>query len=130
VNILDENIDAYQRQRLQAAKIRFRQIGVEIGRSGMKDRNDILPLLRALHRPTFFTRDHDFYHPQLRHPSHCLVHLDVAPDEVAEYIRRFLRHPAFRPRAQRMGKVVRVRSSGIHYWSFGKRRERAMEWSS
>jgi hypothetical protein len=63
MNVLDEDIDLYQRQRLEAKKIHVRQIGVEIGRAGMKDRNGVIPALHALRRPTFFTRDHGFYHP-------------------------------------------------------------------
>jgi hypothetical protein len=128
VNVLDENIDCYQRERLDRWKIHFRQIGVEIGRSGMKDRNDIVPRLHHLPRPTFFTCDHDFYHPTLRHARYCLVHLDVARQEAAEYIRRFLRHPAFRMKAQRMGKVVRVRHSGISFWQVNDNHEHIVGW--
>jgi hypothetical protein len=119
VNILDENIDLPQRQRLDAWKIHYRRIGVWVGRFGMKDHDEIIPLLHQLHRPTFFTRDHDFYHPVLRHAGYCLVHLDVMPDEAAEYIRHLLRHRTFRTHAQRMGKVVRVRHSGLTYWQEG-----------
>lgn len=67
MNVLDENIDEPQRQRLEARRIHVRQIGVELGRLGMKDRNEIIPLLHTLRRPTFFTRDCDFYHLELRH---------------------------------------------------------------
>jgi len=55
MNILDENILLSQRDQLRARKVHFRQIGMEIGRSGMKDRNDIIPLLHTLYRPTFFS---------------------------------------------------------------------------
>jgi len=115
VNILDEDISVVECERLHARKIHFRRIGVDIGRLGMKDRNDIIPLLHTLRRPTFFTRDHGFYHPRLPHPAYCLVYLDVAFDEIAEFIRRFLRHAAFRTQAQRMGKVSRVYHSGASY---------------
>lgn len=103
MNILDEDISSIECERLRARKTHFRRIGIEIGRWGMKDRNDIIPLLHTLRRPTFFTRDHGFYHLSLLHPEYCLVHLDVAFDEVADYLRRFLRHQAFRTRSQRMG---------------------------
>ena len=52
MNILDENILLSQRVQLRAWQVHFRQIGMEIGRSGMKDHNDIIPLLHTLHRPT------------------------------------------------------------------------------
>jgi len=57
-----------------------------------------------------------------------LVHLDVAFDEVADYLRRFLRHQAFRTRSQRMGTVVRVRHSGVSYWQMRQRGERVLSW--
>jgi hypothetical protein len=66
-----------------------------------------------LRRPTLFTRDRDFYDPRLQHTGYCLVYVDVSPDDVAEFVRRFLRHPNFRTQAQRMGKVVRVHNDGI-----------------
>lgn len=128
MNILDEDIDLSQRQRLSDWKIHFRQIGVEIGHSGMKDRADIIPLLHRLKRPTFFTLDHGFYHPTLRHQGYCLVFLDVWEDEAATYIRRFLRYAAFRTQAQRMGKIVRVHHSGTNYWQVNENKACAFRW--
>jgi hypothetical protein len=128
VNILDEDISAPTCERLRAYKIHFRQIGVSIGRSGMKDREDVIPLLHRLKSPTFFTLDHGFYHPTLLHQACCLVFLDVWDDEVAEYVRCFLRHPQFRTQSQRIGKVVRVRHSGVNYWQLHERKERVVSW--
>jgi hypothetical protein len=128
VNILDENIIAPERERLRAWRIHFRRIGVEVGRFGIQDREEIIPRLHHLRRPTFFTGDHDFYHPRLRHPGYRLVYLDVDFDETADFIRRFLRHPAFRTQAQRMGKVARVRHSGITYWQIGHAVEHVIGW--
>src|SRR5215470_15179255 len=116
MNLLDENIIEAQRQQLARWRIRVRQIGVEIGAVGMNDREEILPLLHTLRRPTFFTRDHDFYHPWLRHPNYCLVYLEVRPDEAALFIRRVLHHSHLRTQAQRMGKVVRAHHEGISFW--------------
>ena len=128
MNILDEDISAIERERLLARKIHFRQIGVEIGRFGMKDHDDIIPLLHTLRRPTFFSRDHGFYHPRLLHPAYCLVYLDVAFDEIAEFIRRFLRHPAFRTQIQRMGKVVRVHHTGVSYRQAHVKKAQTLSW--
>ncbi len=128
MNVLDENIVFSQRKQLQLWRIHLRQIGVELGEAGMKDFNEVIPLLHTLKRPTFFTRDHDYYKPDLRHPGYCLVLLDVAFDEAAEYTRRFLRHKAFRTQAQRMGKVIRVRHGGISYWQVKLEAERALSW--
>ncbi len=126
--ILDENISLDEKDRLLARRVHVRQIGAEVGRLGMKDINEIIPLLHTLRQPTLFTRDHDFYKPSLLHPNYCLVLLDVAFDEVAEYVRRFLRHKSFRTQAQRMGKVVRVRHGGLSWWEAGGKVERAASW--
>jgi hypothetical protein len=128
VNILDEDISVPECEQLRVYKIHFRQIGVEIGRSGMKDREEILPLLHRLKRPTFFTLDHGFYHPTLLHQGYCLVFLDIWEDEVAAYIRRFFRHAAFRTQAQRVGKVVRVHHSGVNYWQADIKKVQALRW--
>src|SRR5262249_10083625 len=128
VNILDEDISVIERERLRARKLHVRQIEIEIGRLGMKDRSDIIPLLHSLCSPTFFTRDHGFYHPRLLHSGYCLVHLDVAFDEVAEYILRFLRHRAFRTHAQHRGKIMRVRPTGASYWQVSTEGEQSTVW--
>ncbi len=59
MNISDENIIASQRQRVRHWRIPVRQIGVDIARKGLQD-EEILPFLRQLRRPTFFTRDRGF----------------------------------------------------------------------
>lgn len=128
MNVLDENIVVSQRELLRLWKVHFRRIGGEVGRLGMKDREEIIPLLHALSRPTFFTQDHGFYHPRLLHPGYCLVYLDVFFDEVAEYTRRFLRHQEFRMHSQRMGKVARIRHSGVSYWQLKQRKEQSLGW--
>ena len=128
MNILDEDVSVIERERLHARKLHVRQIGVEVGRLGMKDRSDIIPLLHTLRLPTFFTGDHGFYHPRLLHPGYCLVHLDVAFDEVAEYVPRSLRHHAFRTHAQLMGRIVRVRHSGVSYWQVHEKGEHSLIW--
>ena len=128
MNILDEDIGLSQRRHLESLKIHFRQIGVEIGRSGMKDRSEVIPLLHQLKHPTFFTRDHGFYRPTLRHHEYCLVYLDVWDDEVSRYVRLLLRHRAFRAQVNRMGKVVRVHYSGLSYWQVGSEKERMIKW--
>ncbi|MBK8430152.1 MAG: hypothetical protein IPL28_02135 [Chloroflexi bacterium] len=57
--ILDENFVESQRQLLQSWRFSFKQIGLDIGREGMKD-DEIIPLLQQLKHPTFFTMDADF----------------------------------------------------------------------
>ena len=64
----------------------------------MKD-GDIIRLLHEWNRATFFMRDDDFFARRLCHQGYCLVYLDVGDDEVAEFVRRILRHREFNTRA-------------------------------
>jgi len=126
MNLLDENIIASQRNQLRQWRIPFRQIGHELACPGVKD-PEIIPLLRQLKQPTFFTRDYDYFEPRLRHPRYCLAWLNVRPDKAAFFIRRFLRHPAFCTHQQRLGTVVRIHPAGLEYWRAAKRNSRG--WS-
>ena len=127
MNILDENVIDSQRSQLRSWHIAVRQIGYEIGWKGMKDR-EIIPLLHQLNHPTFFTRDGDFYHLRLCHASYCLVFLDVRKQEVALFVRRVLRHPAFNTKAKRMGKVIRASHTGLSLWPLYARTEDHLAW--
>ncbi len=49
--------------------------------------------------------------------------------EIAAAIRRFLRQPAFRTHAQRMGKVVRLHPDGVPYWALGAAVLHSTAWS-
>ena len=115
MNVLDENIPEEGRRALVRAKVRVHQIGHDTGAKGMTDEN-IIPFLLRLRRPTFFTGDSDFYRRDLRHERYCLVWLDIQPGEVAEHVRRFLRHQEFNTHAKRMGSVIAVAPSGVSAW--------------
>jgi hypothetical protein len=94
------------------------------------DDDEIVPLLHHLDRPTLFTRDRGFYDRALRHPSYCLVYLDVDASDVAAYVHRFLRHPAFATHARRRGAVVRLSPAGLHVWRPRGEAEEPMPWPS
>jgi hypothetical protein len=113
--ILDENILDGQRLLLGAWRLPVRQIGVDLGRKGMKD-DEIVVLLRGKRNATFFTRDADFYSPSLRHSGYCIVVANVGQNETAAFIRRFLRHPDFDTRTKRMGRVVRISHASLAFW--------------
>jgi hypothetical protein len=115
MNILDENIRADQRELLRRYRIAIRQIGHDVSQKGIKDAA-IVPFLHQQRRPTFFTRDRGFYDGRLCNPAYCLVWLDVDKREVADFIRRTLRHPLLNTQAKRMGTVVRVSSADLHVW--------------
>ena len=130
MNVLDENIPEPQRQLLRSWRIPVRQIGQDLGRQGMQDREQVVPLLHSLSRPVLLTRDLGFYDEQLRHPEYCIVCLAVGPNEAASYIRRLLRHSAFNSKRKRMGKVVRVNQIGIRAWVCGQESELEIAWES
>jgi hypothetical protein len=127
VNILDENIIDSQRHLLKSWRFSIRQIGYEVGRQGIED-EEIIPLLHQLRRPTFFTRDSDFYRRDLCHPEYCLVHLSVKMDEAAFFIRRLLRHQEFNTIRKRMGCVIRVMHSGLSVWRRHQEGEAHFRW--
>jgi len=78
---------------------------------------------------TFFTLDDDFFDPDFCHTRYALVFLDVRTQEVANFVRRFLRHREFDTMAKRMGIVVRVSSAGITVWRLHAETEESLEWS-
>jgi hypothetical protein len=128
LNILDENIIASQRAQLRKWRIRFNHIGTEIGRRGMKDLTEIVPLLHRLRRPTFFTHDLGFFDPLLCHKGYSLVCLDIKANESAIYIRRFLRHRGFRAEKQRLGKVILARQRNLSFWEIGNQELQRLGW--
>jgi hypothetical protein len=126
--ILDENILDGQRLLLEASRVATRQIGVDVGRKGMKDA-EVAVLLGQQRYVTFFTRDKDFYTPELRHRRYCLVVMNVGQNEAATFVRRFLRHPDFDTQVKRMGRVVRVSHAGLAVWRLRSQTEVHTGWS-
>lgn len=125
--LLDENILEGQRLLLEGWKMAVRQIGLDVGRKGLKD-EEIVVLLRRLRQPTLFTRDLGFYTPGLRHPRYAIVVAAVGQYEVAAFVRRFLRHPLFDAHAKRAGRILRVAQTGITYWQLRQEDEKVAGW--
>jgi hypothetical protein len=125
--LLDENFPESQGKLLRSWRIRPQQIGYELGRKGMKDK-EIIPLLHQLRHPTFFTLDDDFYKRRLCHAGYCLVFVGVDQYESASFVRRLLRHKQFNTQAKRMGTVVRISDIGILVWYLHAEEERFFEW--
>jgi hypothetical protein len=113
---------------MEAWQLPSKQIGVDLGRKGLKD-NEIVVLLRQHRNITFVTRDADFCLPVLRHPAYCLVMTNVGQNEVAAFVRRFLRHPEFDTQAKRMGKVVRASHAALVVWRPKAQSESHVEWT-
>lgn len=128
MNLLDENLPSEQCDVLRAWGIRCRILGRELARRGLGD-DDIVALLHRLKQPTLFTRDRHFFEKRLCHRRYALVWLDLAPEESALFIRRFLLHPRFRTKARRMGVVARVHHDGVHFWPHHPSGLRMVAWS-
>jgi hypothetical protein len=126
--ILDENILDGQRLLLQAWCLKAKQIGFDFGRKGLKD-EEIVVLLKRQRNATFFTRDDDFFEPGLRHPGYCIVVAGVGQNEVAAFIRRFLRHPDFDTQRKRTGQVVRISHTGLAFWRLRSQTQTHTVWN-
>ena len=125
--VLDENVPESQRRLLRKWRIHFRAVGVNVGKAGTPDA-DLIPVLHRLARPTFFSLDSHFYRSDWMHSGYCLIWLDLQAEVAAEFIRRFLRYPAFNTHAKRMGLVARVHADGVQLWRRGKQNQQAIAW--
>lgn len=126
--LLDHNIPEDQAEQLRRWRIRFRQIGYEVGRPEWDDQQEILRYLHSVKRATFFSRDLGFFHPSFRHSNYCLVVLTGHVLETAPLIRRFLRHSEFKTRAQRTGKAVKLSSVMVAWWESGQNYQQSLVW--
>ncbi len=126
--ILDHNITRDQTEQLQQWRIHFRQIGFQIGRPEWDDQQEILRYLHKTNRATFFTRDFDFYLPELCHDNYCLVVIAFPTLETATNIRKLLRHQQFKTKAQRCGKVIKLSPGKIAWWETGNRSQQHLIW--
>ncbi|MCE7985666.1 MAG: hypothetical protein DYG89_31195 [Caldilinea sp. CFX5] len=79
----------------------------------------IAMLLHQASESTFVTTNVDDFWPKFpAHRRYCIVSILLTIEEtmqVPETLRNLLRLPEFRTKAARMGKVIRVRPSGIEY---------------
>ena len=128
MNILDEQIPDFQRLKLLEWGIHVRQIGYDFGWGGMSDEEHIIPLLHSLRQPTFFTLDLGFYRRKFCHPNYCIVVLDISESQVAEFVRRFMRHKDFNTKAKRMGRIVKITTDGIYWWEINATSEKKLRW--
>jgi hypothetical protein len=128
MNLLDENIDAGQREILRARRVRVRQIGDDIGRKGMSD-DDILSLLHELRRPTFFTRDLGFYERENLHAGYGIICLAIGKYEVATFVRRLLTYPLWQTQSYRVGKIAMLSHVGMRFLQV-RGGEQAVKWDS
>jgi hypothetical protein len=89
-------------------------------------------LLGRQRQPTFVTIDErDFWQKIAIAPGFCVVCFafsDSQAKAIPPLLRQLLRHPAFRTKAQRMGRVIRVTNTSISYYTWNDRTVRAFDW--
>jgi hypothetical protein len=90
----------------------------------------IAGLLGRQNRPTFVTiNESDFWRKidiSERYGVVCFALSDPRAGEIPASLRALLRHPEFRTKAGRMGKVVRVTRDEIQYYRFDDRQIRTI----
>jgi len=124
-HVLDEQVEErlYQELRLRMS---IDKVGDGFGRAGWKDDR----ICTELHKSgkTFHTQDSDYYRPNLRHSTYCLVYYDVPKTRFVEFVRRFLRHASFKTHRNRMGKVIKVTVERIYVWAINSENVEEVEW--
>jgi hypothetical protein len=121
VIVLDEHLQGIGLEEAIRRWYRGRVCLVTHVRPGSIIRDDGIPhLLRRERQPTFVTQNwNHFWQRTPAHDSFCIVSF-VLPSEQASGIgpllRRLFQMPAFRTRAARMGKVIRVSGGQATYY--------------
>ena len=73
--------------------------------------------------------DRDFWRARLCHSGYAIaVVADLAEDEVALHVRRFLAHPQFDTAGKRLGRIVRLRSESIGVFNAPNARSVSVPW--
>lgn len=126
--LLDHNIPKDQVRQLARWRIHVRQIGFQVGRPEWDDQQEILRFLHKAKQTTLFTRDLGFFRIRLCHRNYSLVVIEAPVIETAGLIRNFLRHPEFKTRRQRCGRVFEISSTRIRWWQIGKTRQSELPW--
>ncbi len=87
-------------------------------------------LLRQQPQPTFVTiNERDFWRKIVADTRYCVVCFPLPDSRVREIphtLRLLLRHPSFRTKAHRMGKIVRMTTEDIRYYSVNERYVRTL----
>lgn len=117
----DENVPQQRIIEPVAAWYRGRVVSVRALRPGTVIKDEALPtLLRSVREPTFVTTNvADSWQRIPAHPRYCIVCV-VLPNErmpeMPHLLRRLLSVTAFKTKASRMGKVIRVSHAQLHYY--------------
>ncbi len=94
-------------------------------------KDDVIPtLLRTQRQPTFVTiNDHDFWRKVEADAHFCVICFDFSDSEarkIPPILKRLLRHPDFKTKAQRMGCVIRYTNVAVSYYTRNDRTVRTV----
>ena len=94
-------------------------------------KDDAIPgLLRQQKQPTFVTiNERDFWR-KVDLSSHfcavCFTLPDSRVNEIPQLLRALFHYPAFKTKAKRMGKVIRITTEQISYYTFRRRQAKVI----
>ena len=91
----------------------------------------ILQSSRRQQQPTFVTLDGGFFLRKHRDPRYRLLYFVIPRQQQAHLpglLRRLFRLPAFKTKAARMGKVVRISNEQIEFWRVGEEKKQILRW--
>ena len=94
-----------------------------MGEKGVLD-EAIITLLVKNKDFILFTRDKGFYNPKNTGKGFSFAVLFINQNDVASFIRRFLKHSQFNTHAKRNENVFHISHSGIRYFIFGKKEKK------
>ena len=118
--VLDENLDEGRVREPLASRSKGKVIFVRDLRRGII-KDEAVPALLCQHRGAMFITINvtDFWRCVPAHERYCILCLPLPTErqsEIPDLVLKFMRHPAFRTKRQRMGKVVRITESEITYY--------------
>jgi hypothetical protein len=96
-------------------------------------KDDRVPvLLRELSSPTFITIDEaGFWRRNMCSQAYCILYFalsDTQQELIPSLLRKLLRLPEFKTKANRMGKVARISLANIKYYQAGDNKLHVLAW--
>ena len=120
--VVDESIDNALIQRSIADWYSGRVVSIRSLRPATLIHDETIPtLLHQAKQLTFVTINvDDFWKKVSANQNYCIIAIELEQGQALQLpflLRRLLRLPEFRTKTARMGKVIRMRSTAIEYYS-------------
>lgn len=116
--VVDENLHSQSFMQAVSAWYRGQVTSITALRPRTVIKDDAIPmLLRQSNRPTFITlNSDDFWHIAEAHPDYCIITFALPKErikDIPQMLRELLQLPAFKNKADRLGKIIRVTDKQI-----------------